>query len=339
MILPIVSFEHLLRLSDETGLFEHAELTEPRTEHGYCVDDVARGLLVAVREPEPSDQLISLAQVYLRFVTAAQARDGRFHNRRALDLSWTDEANLEDCWGRAMWALGTAVARAPALAERARAHFDLGVTCRSPHLRAMAFAALGAAEVLIATPDHLGARALLADAADFIGSRRTEPDWVWPEPRLRYANAVLPEALLAAGAVLGDARTLADGLTMLGWLLDIETSGNHLSVTPVDGWALGEPRPGFDQQPIEVAALADACARAYHHTGDQRWKDGVLRAAAWFLGDNDAQKVLHDPLSGGGRDGLHWNRCNENQGAESTLAMIATFQRAHSMLVLCPMTV
>jgi len=332
MTLPIVSFEHLFRLSDEVGLFEHAELTVPRTAHGYCVDDVARGLLVAAREPEPSDRLTDLTWLYLRFVIDAQQGDGRFHNRRGPAREWEDEPNLEDCWGRAIWGLGTAVGRAPALAELALTHFDISVHRRSPHPRAMAFAALGAAEVLVARPAHVGARALLAHAAKLIGSPPADPRWCWPEPRLRYANALLPEVLIAAGSLLGDARVQAGGLAMLGWLLDVETSGDHLSVTPDGGWALGESRPGFDQQPIEVAALADACARAFDLTGDRRWMGGVRRAAAWFLGDNDARTALLDPVSGGGCDGLEPNGRNENQGAESTLAMISTFQQAHRML-------
>jgi hypothetical protein len=331
---PIVSFEHLYRLSDESGLFEHAKLIDPRTEHGYCVDDVARGLLVAAREPEPSARLMALARMYLRFVIDAQVSDGRFHNRRGIDLNWQDEANLEDCWGRALWGLGTAVARAPALAKQALVHFDISVGRRSPWSRAMAFAALGAAEVLALRPDHVGARALLGDAVKLIGSPGADPRWRWPEPRLRYANANLPETLIAAGSLLGDTQALADGLLMLGWLLEVETSGNHLSVTPVGGWAIGEPRPGFDQQPIEVAALADACAHAFKVTGDPRWKDGVLRSAAWFLGDNDVQIALHDPVSGGGCDGLERHGRNENQGAESTLAMISTFQEANRLLAL-----
>jgi hypothetical protein len=333
MNIPIVSFKHLFRLSDEAGLFEHAKLTEPRTEHGYCVDDVARGLLIAVREPEPSDKLSNHARLYLRFLINAQIKDGRFHNRLGLDRKWEDEANLEDCWGRAMWGLGTAAARAPAMADQALAHFDISVSCRSPHTRAMAFAGLGAAEVLQVQPDHAGAQSLLRDAAKLIGSPGVEPQWRWPEPRLRYANAILPETLLAAGSLLGDSRALADGLAMLGWLLDVEASDDdHLSVTPAGGWTVGESRPGFDQQPIEVAALADACGRAFDVTGATRWRDGVLRSAAWFLGHNDAHIALHDPVSGGGCDGLEMDGRNENQGAESTLAMISTFQQAHRVL-------
>jgi hypothetical protein len=332
MIVPTVSFEHVYRLSDQVGLFEHAKLTEPRPEHGYCVDDVARGLIVAVREPEPSGELTRMAQQYLRFVIEAQASDGRFHNRRGVDARWQDEPNVEDCWGRALWGLGTAVARAPALAVDALAHFDLGITQRSPWTRAMAFAALGAAEVLAVQPEHLGARSLLADAAKLVGPVGTDPAWRWPETRLRYANAALAETLIAAGDLLGDAQMLAEGLAMLSWLVEVESTDGWLSVTPVGGWAAGESRPGYDQQPIEVAALADACDRAFAVTGHPYWLDGVMRAAEWFLGNNDAQVALYDPVSYGGCDGLEVGGRNENQGAESTLAMLSTFQRAGRVL-------
>ena len=192
----------------------------------------------------------------------------------------------------------------------------------------MAFAALGAAEVLTVRPAHAGARALLADAATLIGRPPADPAWTWPEARLRYSNANLAEALLAAGSLLGDPRWLDDGLRMLDWLLAVETRDGHLSVTPVGGWATGEPRPGFDQQPIEVAALADACGRAFELTGEPRWHDAVVSAASWFLGDNDARTALLDRVSGGGCDGLERRGRNGNQGAESTLAMLSTFQQA-----------
>lgn len=325
-----VSFAHLYKLSDRGGLFEHARLTEPRPEHGYCIDDIARGLIVAVREPDRADQLSDLADFYLWLITDAQAPDGRFHNRRGLNLRWTDEPSLEDCWGRALWGLGTAAARLPhgsGSADLALQHFDLSAHHRSPDLRAMAFAALGAAEVLTRHPDHVGARSLLADAAAQISARTDlDADWPWPEARLRYSNASLPEVLLAAGALLEMPQARIDGLGLLAWLLAVETAGDHLSMTPVGGWVSGEPRPGFDQQPIEVAALADACHRAYAITRDPMWRAGLLRCEAWFRGANDAGVSLLDDISGGGCDGLHRSGRNENQGAESTLAMISTFQ-------------
>lgn len=338
-----VSFDHLFRLSDGGGLFEHARLTEPRPEHGYCVDDIARGLVVAVREPHASAELISLAEFYLWLVTDAQTADGRFHNRRDLELSWTDAPSLEDCWGRALWGLGTAAAQLPpgsVSAELALTHFDLSVVRRAPWLRAMAFASLGAAEVLTRYPDHVAARALLANAAAMvIAALPSDPAWPWPEPRLRYANATVPEVLLAAGVLLDDPVALAHGTRLLGWLLEVETAGDHLSMTPVGGWVTGEPRPGFDQQPIEVAALADACHRAYAITGDPTWRAGLLRCAAWFRGANDVGVTLLDDISGGGCDGLHRRGRNENQGAESTLAMISTFQLVRRLHAPTPVTV
>ncbi len=332
MRVPPVSFDHLRRLSDDVGLFEHAKLTTPRRAHGYCLDDVARGLVVTSRQPQPTVHVLALAQIYLRFVAAAQHEDGSLHNRRGKGLGWQDASSFEDCWGRGLWGLGSAVARLPELSDRALVLFDVSAIGRSPWPRAMAFAGLGAAEVLTVYPDNARAAALLADAARAIGSPGKAADWRWTEPRLRYANAALAETLLAAGTLLRDSAVLADGLAMLRWLDDVERRPSGLSVTPVGGWARGESRPGFDQQPIEVAALADAFARALAITGDPRWREAIACCARWFLGENDARTALYDPVSGGGCDGLERGGRNENQGAESTLAVISTFQQARRLL-------
>jgi hypothetical protein len=335
-----VSFRHLHHLSDDVGLFEHAELTVPRREHGYCVDDVARAFIVTVRQPDRTVELSALAATYLSFVLDAQGASGAFRNRRAVDGSWSDAPTVEDCWGRALWALGTGVARAAEVVDhRAVRAFAAGAALRSPWTRSMAFAGLGAAEVLSVRPRDEVARSLLADAATLIarpapllGMKDTVvAGWHWPEPRLSYANAALAETLVAAGSLLGVWKWLTEGLRMLSWLLDTETAGGHLSVSPAAGWGLGEPRPQFDQQPIEVAALADACARAFEVTGDPRWSAAVAQCAAWFEGANDSRTSLHDPISGGGCDGLEAGGRNENQGAESTVAMISTFQQARRL--------
>jgi len=327
LAVPIPDYAHLRRLTDAGGLYEHAEGSVPRRAHGYCVDDVARALVVVCREVEVAG-LGDLREQYLTFVLAAQEPDGRFHNRRRTDLSWPDTAGVEDCWGRALWGLGTAAARAPHLRERALRGFERGVALRSPYPHAMAFAALGAAEVLAVLPDHAGARALIASVPAVVGRSGPDPRWPWPEPRLRYANAVLPEALLAAGVALDAPALVEDGVGLLGWLLDRQTRDGHLSVVPAGGHGPGETGPGFDQQPIEVAALADACAAAEAIEGPSRWAAGVAMAAAWFLGDNDVGIPMHDPASGGGFDGLERAGRNENRGAESTLALLSTLQQA-----------
>lgn len=327
-----VSFDHLAHLSDDVGVFEHAELSERRTAHGYCVDDVARALVVTTREPDPSPQVMDLSTVYLRFLADAQHGSGRFHNRRAHAGGWLDLPGLGDWWGRALWGLGTAAARSPIHGAEALRLFQASADHRAPWSRPMAFAGLGAAEVLSVDPSHRSARALLADAADFIGSPARGTSWAWPEPRLRYANAVLPEVLIAAGTLLDTPHWAQDGLDLLRWLLDVETCEEHLSVSPVGGWVEGEQRPGFDQQPIEVAALSDACARAYEATGDAEWKDAVILCLGWFEGANDSHVPLHDAVTGGGFDGLEPRGRNENQGAESTLALISTLQQTQRIL-------
>ena len=217
--------------------------------------------------------------------------------------------------------------------EEAFTCFGRAAQVSSPWPHAMAFAALGAAEILEAWPDHPGALALLDGADSVIGRPPAAEEWPWPQPRLSYANAAITEALIVAGDKLGRAQVLSNGLRMLGWLLRVETRNGHLSVVPTKGWSLGEARPAFDQQPIEVAALADACARAYALTGDGSWADGVELALSWFLGANDAGTSLHDPVSGGGCDGLERLGRNENQGAESTLALLSTSQQGRRILV------
>ena len=323
-----VTFDHLARLTTPLGLFEHALFTSARPEHGYCLDDAARGLVVTTREAEPSSQAQGLTRTYLRFVLHAQDRAGRFHNRRDRHGSWTDVPSLEDHWGRAVWALGTAAAEGNDAETRdaALAGAVLGLRNRSPWNRATAYAALGAFEVLRVRPGNPEALALLGDARAQLDRHGSDSSWPWPEPRLTYANAVLPEALLVIGTALADDGVRERGLTLLAWLLERETRGRHLSVTPAGGWQPADVRPGFDQQPIEVAALAEACWRALQLTGDPQWLTGVVRAVAWFLGANDSGVALYDATTGGGRDGLQEQGANENQGAESTLAALSTLQ-------------
>ena len=326
--LPV--FDHLLRMTDSRSVFEHAEYATPRREHGYCVDDAARGLVVVCREPHPDPAVLLLAGRYLDFVLAALAADGTCRNRMDSDGVWSDAPALGDWWGRAVWGLGTAAARGatPGMRARALIGFRRAARQRAPSARAMTFAALGAAELLRASPDEPAAGTLLRDAVLAIGTVGRDRTWPWPEDRLRYANGAVAEALIVAGDALRDPTTRECGLHLLGFVLRLETRGGHLSVTPVGGRGPGDPRPGYDQQPIEVAAIADACASAYRVTGDPRWLANINLAWHWFLGANDAAAVMFDPSTGGGYDGLTRDGPNLNQGAESTLAFLATAQHA-----------
>lgn len=327
---PAPTFAHLARLTDDTGLFEHARHAIARRQHGYCTDDVARGLVVTSREPDPSAEVLRLAECYLAFLTHAQDGSGAFHNRLAHDRRWTDEPGLGDWWGRALWGLGTAAVRSPArwIRDEALVAFTLGAARRSLAPRAMAFAGLGAAEVLRGHPDNSAAADLLADAATAVGAPGDGPSWPWPQPRLAYANAALAEVVVAAGHLSGAGPLLATGLRMLTWLRDTQLSDGRLSVVSAGGWHRHAPRLQYDQQPIEVAALADACATAAAVTGDPAWNAGVRQAVAWFLGENDAGTPMWDPETGGGYDGLTPHGPNLNQGAESTLALVSTLQHA-----------
>jgi hypothetical protein len=195
----------------------------------------------------------------------------------------------------------------------------------------MAFAALGAAEILERWPDHSDALTLLDRAGAVIGEPSADLAWPWPAPRLSYANAAIAEAVIVAGWKLGRDRVLRNGLRMLKWLLTVETRDGHLSVVPAGGWGPGEVRPAFDQQPIEVAALSDACMRAATITGDSSWLAGVEMSVAWFLGINDAGVPMVDEQTGGGCDGLGRTGRSRNQGAESTLAMLSVMQQGRRL--------
>lgn len=341
--LPDPCFDHLARMTEPFGLWEHALYTQPREDHGFCTDDNARALIVVCRQPDPSSQLISLAETYLKFIEDAQLAGGGFHNRRAKDGSWEDAVGSDDSQGRALWALGTVGRSGPVpwMRDIGFAMMDEQSGFASPYPRANAFALLGASDALAASPGHPGATqiferslaaltAMLSAGGVSIGELISD-EWPWPESRLTYDNARIPEALLAAGEATRHDGLVETALSLLEWLVGVETNDGHFSFTPVGGWAAGEPRPAFDQQPVEATAMADACARAWRHTGDLRWRAGIEMAARWFLGANDVGALIYDERTGGSGDGLEASGVNENQGAESTLAGLAALQQARSI--------
>lgn len=330
--LPAPSLAHVVTMTDERGIFEHAEFKTPRSEHGYCTDDVARALIVVVRDGSAESH--ALTQTYLTFLERALAGEGLVHNRMSVAGLWTDPPTTEDCWGRAIAGLGYAARHAVSQEVRTRAArgFLRAARARSQEVRASCFAALGAVDMLGAEQSTDGvAASLLADCLDLI-PRRADTAWEWPEPRLRYANAALCDALISGGAALHRPTSVRQGLAMLAALVRIESSPHgHFSVTGVEGRAPGQAGPLWDQQPIELSVLADACTSAYAVTGDTFWARKVGLCWSWFTGENDSATELYESDTGAGHDGLQPGGRNENCGAESTIAALNTLQRAREM--------
>lgn len=343
-----LDMRHLLALTTPLGIWEHCDHEVPRTEHGFCTDDNARLLLLAARlTTAPAGG--ELVEHSLNFLEGAARSGGRFADRRAADGTWLDDGPNDDACGRALWGLGVAASALddPPQRRRARMLFEHGSTFRSPFLRSTAFAVLGAAAVLDRDPGARAAHELVGDAADQLGAlvhprRRIDPLWPWPEPRLTYANAVVPHMLLSIARCTGDHRFTLEGFRLLRWLVGTEMHQlGHLSPTPSIGWRVGEPRPGYDQQPIEVATLAECAVEAWRCSDDTDWLQVVAHCAAWFRGENDLGQPMVNHQTGGGFDGLTSCGPNRNQGAESTLAALTTFHherglRAHTLSLETP---
>ncbi|MDH2902746.1 MAG: glycosyltransferase [Actinomycetota bacterium] len=322
---PAPSLRYVATLTDEHGIFEHALECEPRRQGGYCTDDAGRLLALASRMGEDPDAA-RLARVSLSFLERAHVARGHFRLRLLGEGRWSEDAPSDDAAGRALLGLGTAAALAPWPAVRtgARTLFEEAASTRSAHPRALAYAALGARVVLEADPRSDAARTLVSRARGLLDNGPATGTWPWPEPRLTYANALLPEAALAAARLAGDADGEARALDVLWWLVQRQTRENHFSFVSVRGSAGESARAQFDQQPIEACAMASACARAYWSTREDRWAQAVQRAAAWFLGENDASVAMFDAESGGGYDGLQRHGVNRNEGAESSMAFVET---------------
>ena len=324
--------DHLLALMGDLGIFEHADHATPRRHLGYTTDDNARALVVFGDAAVPGSTVGAAFERCLRMVIAGRVPGG-WRNRLACNGRWVGRGS-DDCAGRALWGLGHASQRAPhpAWREMAARAFVAGAGFRSPHVRASVFAVLGAVEVLSDPVTSRAGESLLATSAGALPLPRPGT-WRWPEDRLTYANARLPEALIAAGEALVSHSLLDAGLELLDWLVRWEEGTHGFSFTPVGGRGPADRRPGFDQQPIEAWAMADACARASKVTGEAQWGDRLTAAVAWLRGANDVGVPLYDPQTGAGHDGLTPWGVNRNQGAESTLSAVATLALLHPIEV------
>lgn len=315
-----VSFLHLRRLMGDHGLFEHACLLEPRLDHGYTVDDNARALVVTAGAEDPMAQ--EIFGRCLDLVRAGHTPDG-WHNRMNVAGVWTDSVGTEDAHGRALWGVGVA-ARHGRL-DDGDANLFRPTSRRWGSPRAVSYAVLGAVEALSNAPTA-GEASRLLDLLLGLLPPPVDDAWPWPEARLAYDNARMPQAMLSAGLAIGDALLVEQGLDLLAWLVGIETAGDRFSFTPVGGRGPGERGPSFDQQPLEAWAMADACGLAGDITADSTWLDRARMAIDWFRGRNDAGVPLYDPGTGSCFDGLESDGVNLNCGAESTLAALGALR-------------
>lgn len=334
--LPDLNLGHLRVMTDGTGLFQHARYTVPRYEDGYCLDDNARALLVTtlIDDAGGADPTVvrALSACYLAFVNHAfDAASGRFRNFMAYTREWTEARGSEDSHGRALWALGSVVGRSPNPGTRGLAadlfHAALPAMCAMTSPRAWAYALLGMNDYLQAFEGDRGVeatRTALAHRLHALYVRTSGHDWPWFEERVTYCNARLSQALIASGARMGDEAMCAAGLASLTWLLDIQRSalGNFAPIGSNGFLQRGQAAPESDQQPVEACTIVSACLQAFRVTDDTAWNAHARRAFNWFLGQNDLHVALYEASTGGCRDGLHADRANENQGAESTVSFL-----------------
>lgn len=333
--LPPLKLDHLRRLTDDTGMFQHAIFTVPNYSEGYTIDDNARALQVSVLLEEfVNGEALELATRYLAFVWHAfNTKSGRFRNFMGYQRNWLEENGSEDSHGRTLLALGTVLGRSniPALQSMAGWVFEQALpailTTRSP--RAWAFAVIGIHEYLKRYAGDRKVGQVLEDLAGRLLAsyeKHSSKDWHGFEAKLTYCNAILPQALLMCGQSIPNEAMTEAGLESLDWLMKLQHSepeGGHFVPIGSNGfYPRGGERARFDQQPVEAQAAVSACLEAYRITGEKRWRNEARRAFQWFLGRNDLNRTIYDPTTGGCRDGLHADRPNENQGAESTLAFL-----------------
>jgi len=343
--LPQISLNHLRLMTDHTGMLQHAKFTVPNRAHGYCVDDNARALIVAVRAHDldrNDTALTELSSIYLSFLDDAfDPETGRFRNFMSYERKWLERVGSEDSHGRALWALGVMAgwghnSGQVSLATRLF-HDALPALDGFSDSRAISFPILGIQAYLRRNENDRLVREILKSLGERLRTRFREfaaKDWQWHEAELTYDNARLPEALLACGRVTGDSEMVSLGIDVLKWLRDIQ-------IDPTDGWfaPVGNqgwfPKSGskarYDQQPLEAAAMIGASIEAYECTQREEWSQLASTCFNWYLGKNDQQMQLYDYASGGCRDGLMRNGVNENQGAESTLSYLCSLLAIYNL--------
>jgi len=336
--LPPLNLYHLSRLTDDTGILQHAILSLPNYHEGYTTDDNARALIVSTQLEENGElwftEAEEFANRYLSFLWYAYNQDaGLFRNFLSYERSWLEDVGSHDSHGRAIWSLGWVCGRSTNETLRSVAgilfNWALPAILEFTSPRAWSFALLGIREYLKRFAGDRTAQSIGKELVDRLMSlyqSNNAPDWHWFEQRVTYSNASLSHALLASADWQGRKDMVDIGLESLNWLASLQRSAEgFFSPIGSNGFYMkGTQKAGFDQQPIEASAMVAACLEAFQITGDNFWNHEAQRSFQWFLGANALGLPLYDPKTGGCRDGLHPDRANQNQGAESTLAFLHT---------------
>jgi hypothetical protein len=336
--LPVLDTTHMLRMTDDTGILQHAIFSIPNSSEGYTTDDNARALIVsALLDIRTSGEAVQkearLSHRYLAFLWLAfNPETGRFRNFLGYDRRWLEDVGSDDSHGRALWSLGSVLghSRDAGLRGAAGRLFEAAVpaTLSFTSPRAWAYCILGMQAYLDWFPGDRaiqGARNTLANRLLDIYERTHSGTWNWFEKSLSYANARLAQALILAGWRSDNQRMIEAGMDSLKWLVAEQHRGDLDIFVPIgsNGFFIeGNEKARFDQQPVEACATVSACLEVYKLTEENIWLEEAQRVFHWFLGKNDLHLPLYDAATGGCRDGLHPDRINENQGAESTLSFL-----------------
>ena len=341
---PQLKLDHLKRMTDGTGMLQHSVYSVPNPNEGYTTDDNARALIVTVQlEQMPglsnhgTEDLVGsaareLSHRYLAFLWHAfNPERKRFRNFMAYNRNWLEDVGSEDSHGRTLWALGTVLNQSTDEGLRGMTGrlFDNAIqsAVNFPSPRACAFTILGTEKYLRRYPGDravLAVQELLAQKLIDLYHKNHTEDWPWFENIVSYCNPVIPQALMRYGRAVGDEEAVEIGLGTLEWLIKLQQSdrGWIMPIGSMGFYHRGKEIPYFDQQPVEVYSLISACLDAYRATKDITWYNSANQAFEWFFGRNALGLPVYDRETGGCRDGLHIDRLNENQGAESTLSFI-----------------
>ncbi len=329
--LPELSINHLSKLTDSTGIYQHAKYTVPNRRYGYCTDDNARALIVMSKyySQRPGVEALRLFDTFLSFVMHAQNDDGTVCNFLNFDRTWSKQEPASDAFGRVLWAYGEVMAEppSPAYLPIIKDCFDncIGQIREQPP-RGLAYSIVGMSDYLKQFPGASDIKRELKLAADKLVelyNQNQKHHWQWFEDILTYDNAVMPHALFVAGQVFENSHYVRTAQAACRFLLDNTLDKNHFSFVGCNGWyPYNGKKARFDQQPIEAVSTVLMLTAAYEATGDAHYLKLQRKAFDWFLGDNDLQIPLYDFRSTGCCDGLMAAGVNINQGAESTLSFL-----------------